>query len=61
MLPFKDEIMADFNTILDQIEPWSLFEVHRLRSALGKLVDDPSRNEWRFQDPSATMLSLSAQ
>ncbi len=45
MLPFKDEIMADFNTILDQIEPWSLFEVHRLRSALSKLVDDPSRNE----------------
>lgn len=45
MLPFKDEMMADFNTILDQIEPWSLFEVHRLRSALGKLVDDPSRNE----------------
>ena len=45
MLPFEDEIMADFNTILDQIELWSLFEVHRLRSALGKLVDDPSRNE----------------
>ncbi len=37
--------MADFNNILDQIEPWSLFEVHRLRSALGKLLDDPARNE----------------
>ena len=45
MLPFKVSMMADFNTILDQITPWSLFEVHRLRCALGKLLDDPVRNE----------------
>ena len=38
-------MMANFNSILEQIEPWSLFEINRLHSALGNLLDDPARNE----------------
>lgn len=37
--------MADFNSILEQIEPWSLFELHRLNSAIAKRLDDPARND----------------
>lgn len=37
--------MADFNSILEQIESWSLFELHRLNSAIAKLLDDPARNQ----------------
>jgi len=38
-------MMADFNSILEQIEPWSLFELHRLNSAVAKLLDEPVRND----------------
>src|SRR5580704_11136310 len=39
------KIMADFNSILEQLEPWSLFELNRLCSAIGNLLGDPARNE----------------
>ena len=38
-------MMANFNSILEQIEPWSLFEINRLNSALRNFLDDPARNE----------------
>ena len=37
--------MADFNGILEQLGPWSLFELNRLRCAINRLLDDPARNE----------------
>jgi hypothetical protein len=37
--------MADFNNILEQLEPWSLFELNRLRCAINRFLDDPARNE----------------
>lgn len=37
--------MADFNSILEQLEPWSLFELNRLYSAIATILDDPKRNE----------------
>lgn len=37
--------MSDFNSILEQLEPWSLFELNRLQSAIDRLLDDPARNE----------------
>jgi hypothetical protein len=38
-------IMSNFNSILEQIEPWSLFELNRLHSAIGRLLDDTAKNE----------------
>lgn len=37
--------MSDFNSILEQLELWSLFELNRLQSAIDKLLDDPVKNE----------------
>lgn len=37
--------MADFNSILEQLELWSLFELNRLQAALHRLIEDPARNE----------------
>lgn len=45
MMPSKDKMMADFNAVLEQLEPWSLFEINRLRSAISRLLDDPARIE----------------
>ena len=36
--------MSSFNSILEQLEPWSLFELNRLHSAMERLLDDPTRN-----------------
>lgn len=35
--------MEDFNSILEKVEPWSLFEINRLRSAFDILLNDPIR------------------
>jgi hypothetical protein len=45
MLFYRNKMMEDFNSILEKIEPWSLFEVNRLHSAMGKILEDPARNE----------------
>lgn len=37
--------MADFNSILQQIESWSLFELNRLCAAVNIALNDPDRNE----------------
>lgn len=37
--------MTDFNGILGQLEPWSLFELNRLRCAINQFLDNPARNE----------------
>src|SRR5262245_8598069 len=37
--------MVNFNAILEQLEPWSLFELNRLHSAISRLLDDPAKNE----------------
>ena len=37
--------MADFNSILQQIESWSLFELNRLCAAVSIALNDPDRNE----------------
>lgn len=37
--------MSNFNSILEQLEPWSLFELNRLRSAIDKLLDHPAKND----------------
>ena len=37
--------MSNFNSILEQLKPWSLFELNRLHSAIGRLLDDPTKNE----------------
>lgn len=42
---FSESIMPNFNTILEQLEPWSLFELNRLHSAIEKLLDNPTKNE----------------
>jgi len=39
----KDIAMADYNSILEQIEDWSLFEIYRLRVALENILDNPAR------------------
>ena len=36
--------MADFNSILQQIESWSLFELNRLCAAVNTALNDPDRN-----------------
>jgi len=36
--------MSDFNSILQQIESWSLFELNRLRAAVSTVLSDPGRN-----------------
>ena len=35
--------IEDFNSILEKVEPWSLFEINRLRSAFDVLLNDPVR------------------
>ncbi|HHT9935119.1 TPA: hypothetical protein ACT9LK_002931 [Legionella pneumophila] len=37
--------MADFNSILQQIESWSLFELNRLCAAINTALNDPDRNK----------------
>lgn len=37
--------MADFNAILEQLAPWSLFELNRLQAVIAQRLDDPERNE----------------
>lgn len=37
--------MADFNSILQQIETWSLFELNRLCVAVSSALNDPARNK----------------
>ena len=37
--------MADFNSILQQIESWSLFELNRLCVAVDTVLSDPARND----------------
>ncbi len=37
--------MSNFDSILGQLEPWSLFELYRLHSAIGRLLNNPARNE----------------
>ncbi|RUR22074.1 hypothetical protein [Legionella qingyii] len=37
--------MANVNSSLEQIERWSLFELHRFNCAITKLLSDPERND----------------
>jgi hypothetical protein len=37
--------MTDINSIFKQLEPLSLFELSRLRSAISMVLEDPARNE----------------
>jgi len=37
--------MADFNSILQQIESWSLFELNRLCATVNTALNDPDRND----------------
>lgn len=37
--------MSDFNTILEQLQSWSLFDLDRLYSAVRHLLNDPAKQE----------------
>ncbi len=37
--------MIDFDVILEQLAPWSLFELNRLQAAINQKLNDPERNE----------------